>query len=158
MEQIFINDTLRLSVPDSFHTIPKEELRALRTGFSGKSIALRSEEKHIILSIGWKKAEGLGALFGKLLVGDDLVRQLENCYSRGQQGYETKAYPEYTIGGIHAGGLRYTYTAKDIDMTGESYAFKKDKTVYYIHFYYRTDRQDESLEECRAILDSASWK
>ena len=158
MEKTIINDTLQISFPESFYILSEDELNAMRASANGSCIAYRSDELHIVISIGWNNVEGIRSLFSKMITGKDMVKQLENCYRKSQEGYKTMAYPEHNIGGVNAKGLRYAYKAKGIDMTGESYAFKKDQTHYYFHFYYRTDLQDESLETCKSILDSASWK
>ena len=69
-------------------------------------------------------------------------------------GYKTEAYPNRTIAGADARGLRYSYTTQGIDMIGETYSLKIEDTLYYFHCYYRSSLREESRAVCNKILDS----
>ena len=154
MEPVMLNNEIQISGLEHFRVMTEEETAGLRAGRQGEVICLTAPELHIALSLGWKKE---GGLFNRLLFGNDPVANMEACYKKGFKpyGFAMGGYLERTIAGESARGLRYTYTAKGIDMTGESYALKKNGTMYYLHSYYRTSSREESLRIWNGILDVA---
>ena len=72
-------------------------------------------------------------------------------------GYHLEGFLTEDAGGVKADGFRYTYTAQDIGMTGESFSIKKGKMFYYLHAYYRTELADESASVIRELFDSSEW-
>ena len=154
MEPIVLNDEIQISGLDRFRVMTEEETAGVRLGKQGKVICVIAPDLHIILSLGWKKE---GGLFTRLLGGNDPVANMEGCYRRAFKpyGFAMGGYLERTIAGERARGLRYTYTAQGIEMTGESYALKKNGTMYYLHSYYRTSFREESVRIWNGILDMA---
>ena len=65
--------------------------------------------------------------------------------------------PSASTRAILALELRYTYTAEDVGMTGESFSLKKGKTFYYLHAYYRTELAEESAAVIGEMLGSSEW-
>ena len=57
-------------------------------------VALRSNELHIIVSIGWKNVGGVRGIFNKILSGNDLVKNMESCYKKNMKkfGYKKEEY------------------------------------------------------------------
>ena len=137
----------------------KNEKAAL--GAPGNNVvSLKAPDLHMVVSIGWRKTEGIRSVFSRLLTGNDLVKNMESCYKRSmkQYGYEREDYVQCQAGGVSAEGLRYTYTAEGIEMTAESYVLEKDQAIYYLHCYYRTKFSQESRVIWKQLLDSAEWK
>lgn len=157
MESIRLNDKLQLSGLDSFREMNESEIAGMRIDSKGEGVVMTDPEHHIMISAAWKKA---GGLFGRLLGENDLVRNMETTYRKAFKpyGFALEDYLERTIAGDTAKGLRYTYHVKDTDMTGESFAIKKDHTIYNFHVYYRTALVEESRKIWYDILDQAEWK
>ena len=155
MKSIVLDDALHVSFPDDFQEMSREELAAFKNGVGDHGICLKSDKQHIIFSLAWVK----DGLLSKIARGNDLVKNAENFYKKRMRsyGYKTQGYVTYDIGGEKADGLRYTYTAQGIDMTGETYAIRKDHKLYYIHCYYRTELSKESRESIEKILGTAAW-
>ncbi len=59
--------------------------------------------------------------------------------------------------GKEAKGFRYEYEAQGIGMTGDALAIKRDKTLYYLYIYARTELREESLALWEEILNSIRW-
>ena len=154
MEPVLLNHEIQISGLERFRLMTEEETAGLRLGHQGEVICIKAEELHMVLSLGWKKE---GGMFSRLLSGDDPVAGMEKCYREAFKpfGFAMGAYLERTIAGESARGLRYTYTAQGIEMTGESYALKKNKTLYYLHCYYRTSFREECVKTWNGILDTA---
>ena len=155
MKSIVLDDALHVSFPDDFQEMSREERAALKNCADDRGICLRSNEQHIIFSLAWVKH----GLLSKMVRGNDLVKNAENFYQKRMRsyGYKTEAYVTLDLGGENADGLRYTYKAQGIDMTGETYALRKGNKLYYVHCYYRTELAKESRESIEKILGTAAW-
>lgn len=160
MEQITLNGKFEITFPDDFYVMSDEEVAPYKFGLGGETAYLKAPDLHMIISLGVRKNEGVGGFFGKLLTGDDLVGNLESCYSRNMKrfGYRKTDNISRDISGIQANGIRYEYTAQNIEMTGESLALKNEKADYYLHVYYRTNVSEASRVTWNEILDTAKWK
>ena len=157
MEQILLNNALQLSGLEQFRLMTDEETAGFRLGQSTDTVSITSPELHLLISAGWRKE---GGFFSRLMGGNDYVGNMEKCYRRvfKPYGFRMDSRPGRQIAGEMAQGVRYTYRAKETDMTGESFVLKKDDTLYYLHAYYRTSQREESLKRWNAILDTAVWK
>ena len=156
MKPLLINDKLHVRFPDGFQEMSREERAALKDHSGNHGISLKSTEHHIILSIGWTRVDGIRGVFSKMLRGKDPVQNAEDCYKKQMRsfGYRTQERLTREIAGVLAEGLRFCYSAQGIEMTGETYVFEKDRTLYYFHCYYRTQLSEESLPVLSSILDS----
>lgn len=153
---ITINNELELSIPEDFREMSADEKAGLQMSSHGESICLKAPERHMVISIGWKK----NGLLSKLLNGGDFVSELDSCYRKSMKpfGYRRTDDISREIDGVRADGIRYEYQAQGIDMTGESMGLKKDNELYYLHVYYRTEFSDNCRAVWKEILDSAKWK
>jgi hypothetical protein len=135
----------------------EEEVAQLNVIGRGEGVCLKSEELHIVISMGWKQE---GGFFTKLLVGKDLVAPMESCYRKRMKpfGYMKNEDLQRQVAGETARGLRYNYQVNGTGMTGESFVLTRDNTRYYLHVYYRTQLGNESREVWKSILDSAGWQ
>ena len=156
MNTILLNQTLQLSVPESFHEMSQEETAMFRRGHSGEGICMKSAEEHMIISIAWKKQ---GGLFSRLLGSGDLVADMERCYKKSFKpyGYVPDGKITRQVAGETADGIRYKYHVQEIEMTGESSVLRKDGILYYLHVYYRSSLNTECQDHWNAILDTADF-
>lgn len=152
-------DGLSLAFPESFRPMTREESAQFAAGGDGEGLCLISQPLHIIVSTGRKPTRGIVGALSRLLSGKDLVKNIETFYKKQMRsfGFSTDRYLKRAIGGATADGLRYTYQAQGIDMTGESFALRRQGAIYYFHVYYRTRLGDESRRVWDLILDSAKW-
>ena len=159
MKNIKINDTMNVSLPDSFEEMSREERAAYKDHSGDHGICFKSSELHIILSIAWTRVDGIRGVFSRMLRGKDLVKNMENWFKKQMKSfdYQMETRLNRQIGGLEAEGLRYSYTAQGIDMTGETYSLEKDQTLYYFHCYYRSEFIEESQAACGTIFDSVRW-
>ncbi len=150
MRELLLNDALILSYPDGFHLMTEAERGGVDPAEDGPWIGLSDPEKHILVTAGWKQIGGLTAL----LVRGDLAKNMEKRVRGPMQpyGYRLEGFEKRTIAGETADGFRYSYRAQETDMIGESYALKREKTVYYFHFYARAALSSESLPVWEEML------
>lgn len=152
-----VNNALQFQVPDGFQEMNAEETAGMLLTEGGEGVALSSQEKHLILSVGWKKAGGFSSL---VLNSGDLREKMEQSIQKAmkQLNYRETGEAEITVGGLQADGFSYQYTAVNgTEMAAESYVLKRKNDLYYFHMYSRRELVSENSALVREILRDASW-
>ena len=155
MEKITLNEQVTLTFPDGFRKLTDDEQRQMRAIQSGPGVCLKNEEKHIILSLGYRRT----GFFDTLLNGKDLIKSAQGRIAGVMRpfGYRLTEYKPRNVGGRDASCFQYAYTAQNTEMMGECCAVKEGKTVYYLHFYVRAAFQEEGFRLWQDILAKAQW-
>lgn len=153
MEDILLNNSLKLPCPDGFHVMDEEEKSQLNIMRDGPGVCLSDPERHMMVSIGWQQVGGLTSM---LLKSGDIVKNSEKAVSKSMQsyGYQREGFLQRSIAGNQAEGFAYTYEAQGVPMYGQSCAMKVGKVFYYFHCYARQALREESLKVWEEILDS----
>lgn len=155
MKTMALNHEVRFSCPDGFHVMDAEERSKLNFYEEGEGECLSDPERHIIISIGWKHLQGLAALAGAA----NAAKTMEKAISKPMQqfGYRLVKMKDSVLDGEPVKGFCYEYEAQGISMVGESLACKRNKTMYYLHVYYRKELQEESASVWEDIFASMRW-
>lgn len=153
---MIINNEIEIQVPDDLKVMSEEKRKAMNFLADGEGYCLENEDKHILISIGWKK---VGLFAGAMLNTNDLYKGMEKSIQTGMQpyNYNKERDLEKNIDGETIKGIRYKYTATEIDMIGESYVVKKGKNIYYFHYYSREELDNDNKNIWSNILESAKW-
>ena len=154
--QTVLNQSLKLSLPEGFRQMDDAELKQLSHPAGAPQWAAKDPDRHMIISIAWKK-NGFAAL---LLNAQEVAKKMESKMSSlmASYGYARQRFLEADLGGEKASGFLYTYTAQGTPMAAETLSVKKGKTFYYIHCYMRDALLTESLNALDEILASAKWE
>ena len=147
---------LTLSWPEGFHQMDEAEWSRFKLLADGEGAGLSDPERHMIVTAGYRQAGGFSAA---LLSAKDLAKNMEKqiCKSMAALGCRSEGLKTRAVGGREAHGLRYTYTAHGIAMTGESWVVKEKKEIWYLHCYLRTELREASLPVWEEILDGAEF-
>ncbi len=153
--QLTVNDVLTLHYQDGFHVMSAEEKRQLTALGEGPAEALKDPDRHVIITLGWKK---VSRLISTLFSADDAADAIRKSLRKPMAafGYHGERELSRTIAGEHAGGIGYEYKTQGIAMYGESYVIKLRNYYYYFHIYTRAEYKDENLQLWNEILDSVS--
>ena len=156
MKTMAVNHELRFECPEGFHVMDEEERSKLNFYGEGECECLSDPDRHIIISIGWARLGGLGAALGGAA---SAAKNMEKKLSKPMQqyGYRLLDMKDAMLDGEAAKGYSYEYETQGIGMAGESYACKRNKTMYYLHVYYRKELQEESLPVWEGIFSSMRW-
>ena len=113
---ININNEWTMEFPEGFRVLTDEERRSMNFIENGPGVCLSDPDRHIKVSISWKKTRLLAALADP----KDAVKTMEAKISRPMQqfGYKQDGFFERPVGGKSFSGSRYSYTAQGIGMTG----------------------------------------
>ena len=120
---------------------------------AGDSLYLTLEESRLIVSMGWKE---VNALAGILLHVIPPVASMEAAVNQSMAGYGFRRETRLTrqIAGQKAEGFRYTYTAGDNPMVGESYVIRQGRSLTFFHAYFAAALRDQALARWNQLLDA----
>ena len=133
MERMTLNNELQFPVPDGFHVMDEEEMSGMTMIAAGPGVCLKDPERHIVVSVGYKKA---GLLTSKMLSQKDIAEKSEGSIRQAMKPYSY--WPD-------GAGKR------------ETYVLKKGKTFYYFHVYMRAALKEESMPVWEEMLREAVW-
>ena len=157
MNKELLNNELEFAYPDGFGVMGPEEVKALNTFKEGPGWCIKDPDRHMIITVAWKKAGGLTSL---LAGTKDVAKSFDSSFKKlmAPYGYVLEGYVEGEIAGRKYDGIKYHYTAQDIEMYGESLSVKNGKNYYYVHFYARQELREASDKVMENILTGSSWK
>ncbi len=153
---MLLNNELDLSFPVGFHHMNGEEKSKMEFMAAGSGECFFNPEKQMVVSVGWQELTGFAPL--TLKTGDAekmMERVIRDAMAPFQYRFDEPL--EKQLAGRAAEGFRYRYEAQGIGMSGETYVVKNKKTLYDLHFYYRTELSKESEAAVDGILAGASW-
>ena len=152
MEQLTIGKRFALTCPEGFRPLTGEEKDRLHMPESDDSLGLIWEEGRTVVSLGWKEVNAFAGLLLRIL---SPVTSTEASVSQAMAGYgykrETRLSRE--IGGQQAEGFRYTYTAGDSPMVGETYVVRQGRSLTFFHAYLPAELREQGLARWNELLD-----
>lgn len=154
MEELVLNK-IRFTLPDGFVKLNEEEVQTMNLIKEGDDYGVyRNEERHIVASLAYKKANALLSLF---VNEKEAIENMEKQIAEPMKayGYERKAFVEENVAEEQAQGFNYTYEVSGVKMEGLSYILKEKNDLYYLHFYFRKENETKDLPLIKEILNSA---
>lgn len=153
MESITLNDELTLTYPEGFRVLTQDEMDSMQFLEKGPGTCLSDPERHILISVGWKRP---GVLAGLMLNAGDLAKNSEKTIRKAMQnmGYRCRGFEKREIAGNRAEGFGFEYSAQGVEMLGETYVMKIGKTIYYLNFYTRRECETETAAVWEQILET----
>ena len=153
--RISIDNRLYMDCPEGFHELTEEERQGMNLAPGGKVLCISDPVRHIVITVAWSQVKGLySMLLGPRETAWTMSRQIEK--NMKQFSYVWLDDVKRTVDGRTARGVDYEYSAKGINMTGESLVIKESEDLYYFHMYARIVRREESLEVFKEILDNVT--
>lgn len=152
--EITVNNECRIEIPQGFRVLAEEERNKMSFAKDGEGVCLHDEQRHVLISIGYKKA-GLASL---LVKPKDVVKTFEKNIAKAMKpfGYKLEDFKERQVGDKCFEGFRYSYSTQGIDMAGESLIGKNNKTFYYMHVYVRANMPD-GFDVWDEMLNGVVW-
>ena len=153
MNSMTINDELKLSYPDGFHEMDKEEMqRFFTTSLYRRGVY--DGDRHILISVAWTKPGPVNFLTD----AKTILLRAELGMKRGLQDYCRLKETQDEIAGKKARCISFTFTAQgsDIAQSGEMAVFRAGNKFYAVTFVAREEGFDESLSVYREVLQSFS--
>ena len=152
-----IGNELTVTYDEAFHEMSEEEIREMDLLNEAPLLSLSDPDRHMIITFGSQKLNGLSAM---MLSGKDIAKRNEEAVRNAMTvpyNYQLSEFVKTDAGGKEANGFRYTYTAKNTEMTGEVLAVKNGKNIWYCNSYFRTESADECIRIFHEIIGSSQW-
>ena len=155
MDTLKIGDRFALPCPEGFHAPSEAEQEKLHLPEGDDSLCLISEEDRMVVSVGWKQVNAFAGLILHLI---SPVTSMEAGVhqSMAPYGYRRETALTRQIGDRKAEGFRYTYTAGDNPMVGESYVIREGRSLTFFHVYLSAALQEQGLARWNALLDAVT--
>ena len=133
METALLNNELKLTCPEGFREMSKEELSGYNFYSEAPGWCVNDADRHIMVSVSWKQVPGL---FAKMLKVKDVAKSMEGQMAQAMKAFQYKLveFTARTPGGKEAEGFRYDYTVQDTGMSGES--------VFALNYFAECDIKD----------------
>lgn len=155
MNNVKINNEINMTYPDGFKEMGEEELKK-HFGSTVDRWGAFDPAKHIILSVGWKKA----GFFGFMKDAETYRIELESRLSRGLLNYQRiGAFKTKIASKTKAEGIRFEYRVNDsVNVhAGDVFVFKYKKRFYAVYFITRKNHAAEYLPAFDEVLKSISF-
>ena len=155
MGQVVLNGEVTLTYPEGFRELTREEIQQMEGVKGDPGMCIRDEERHIIVTAGWKKS----ALAALMLKEGDVTARIQGQMESAMEefGYELQGFLEREVGGKTVKAFRYTYETHGVGMLGEALVVKHKRTFYYLYFYCRTEQPEPAGEIWEEMMRSIKW-
>ncbi|AMK13443.1 hypothetical protein AUP07_0387 [methanogenic archaeon mixed culture ISO4-G1] len=150
-----VNGALRLTIPDSFSVMSREDLRQAYLDDSPDRWGAWDKESHMVFSVFWHISNGL---LVKLAEPNSVAKNTEKRLSKGMKdhGYVLKGFSETTVAGRKAPVFAYEYSLEGHVYVSDVTVIMEGKTCYTIYRYSRKDCMEANMPVLDAIRDSVS--
>lgn len=154
----FINNDMIISYNDGFDRMDEKEMSQLTFYETSPGLCIKDPDRHIIMTFAYKKTGAFVAFLASnpKEVARSMAKKLGKIMA--PDSFQLDDERTFDFDGYQGGGFKYHYQAQGIDMSGQSYVIKKEKTYYYIHAYYRTELTTESEAVITQTLASIRWQ
>lgn len=134
MFTVRINNEINLTYPDDFDVMSEEALVKYFSTAQNRW-GVYNEAKHILLSVSWTKAGGIG----KPSDPETMLTTVEARMCRNLLNYQKVGSFKTKIGGQKAQGIRFMYRVNDkrLVQVADLFVFKYKKNLYAVHYITR---------------------
>ena len=154
MFTVRINNEINLTYPDGFKEMGEEELKK-QFGSAVNRWGAFDADKHIVLSVGWKKA----GFFSFLTDAEAYLIELEARLHRSLLNFQRVGkFKTKVAGKKKAFGIRFEYRVNDSVSihAGDVFVFKNKNKYYAVYYITRKNHAVENLPAFEEVLKSIS--
>ena len=150
-----VNGALRLTIPDSFSVMSREDLKQAYLDDNPDRWGAWDKESHMVFSVFWHISNGL---LVKLADPHSVAKNTEKRLSKGMKdhGYVLKGFSETTVAGREAPAFTYEYSLEGHVYVSDVTVIMEGKTCYTLYRYSRKDCMEANMPVLDAIRDSVS--
>lgn len=163
MNQVFLNNEMKLTIPEGFEEISPEEVQAM-TACKGQAPMwnIINREDHILISASWVKA---GWLVSHLLSAKDMVKSIRNRYRSMEASAFGGTYSDITETTLD-GRKAYMYSCayrtatkegEMLEMIRETVVVKIGSVFYVFQSVCRDGLKDKGFEAFHKVYDSVQF-
>lgn len=157
MNQMSINNEIRLTLPDGFHLMDSEEKKRIYKNSAVIPEWVAYEPEHrMIFSASWKR---MNTLLAALACSMDGAKGLEKRmrFALRDRNYRFGEYFKEKLGDKKVFGFTYRYQGSEGEFLNRSIMVRNGGRIYYLASQLRTEWEKESKPLIDEIWRSLSW-
>ncbi len=157
MNQMMINDEIRITLPPEFHQMdPEEKKRIYAMSAVIPEWSAHDAERHMIFSASWKQ---MNRILAAMACSTDGAKGLEKRMriALRDRNYRFDEYVKGELGGKKAFGFTFRHEGKEGELLNRTMMVRNGECIYYLTSQIRTDRENEPKEVMDEIWRSLSW-
>ena len=157
MNQMMINDTIRIMLPGEFHQMDpgeKKTVYAMSAVIPDWSVC--DPDRQIIFSASWKRMNGILAMMACSMDGAKGLEKRMRIELRDRD-YRFGEYISMKLGEKKAFGFTFRCRGKDGELLNRTMMVRDGGCIYYLTSQVRSDRENESKAVMDDIWRSLSW-
>ncbi|MDO4475710.1 MAG: hypothetical protein Q4B59_02890 [Lachnospiraceae bacterium] len=155
MQQVTINNSLKISFDEGFHVMNEEELGLFFFNDYPNRFGITDESRHMTMTIVWNKPK----LWVRPLASARVALSgTQTILSRSVRGFQKAEELQTMPGGSKSEGFVYHYDTDERKMTGLVQVVKYKGCLYTIYGYARRDEEASAKKLFVKILESMSWQ
>ena len=151
-----IKGKMNISLPESFSPLDRSSRESMHFYGREPEMCMSDKDRYMLVIAGYQQLPLISRI---MLKEGEVVRSMEKSCSLAMKdfNYKLQEFMSRQIGGKTASCFRYTYSAEEVPMEGESCFIRDGKLIYSLYVYYRKQLREESLTAWESILDSIKW-
>ena len=157
MNQMMINDTIRIMLPEEFHQMDPEEKK---TVYAMSAVipdwSVHDPDRQIIFSASWKRMNGILAMMACSMDGAKGLEKRMRIALRDRD-YRFGEYISMKLREKKAFGYTFRCRGKDGELLNRTMMVRDGGCIYYLTSQVRSDRENESKAVMDDIWRSLSW-
>ena len=142
---------LKFLYPEYFHMMSIEELDRYFCDHTNR-IGIRSNERHVIVSVSYTKPK----IVNYLTDAKSVLSSAERNMKRNLKNYKRIEKRQFDVASKKAYSVRFEYTATDspVEQCGELIVFRVNQKFYSIYYVSLKSLDQENYRDFQAILNS----
>ncbi len=157
MNQMMIDDRIRIALPPEFHPMdPEEKKRIYAMSAVVPEWCVHDPERHIIFSASWKRMNSILAMMACSMDGAKGLEKRMRMALR-DRNYRFGEYIKEELGEKKAFGFTFRCQGKEGELLNRTVMVRNGGCIYYLTSQIPADRENESKAVMDEIWHSLSW-
>ena len=158
MNQMMINDTIRIALPTEFCLMdPEEKNRIYAMSAVIPEWSVHDLKRHMIFSASWKRMNSILAMMACSMDGAKGLEKRMRIALR-DRNYQFGEYIKGYVGERQSFGFTFRCQGKEGELMNRTMMVRDGGCIYYLTSQIRSDGESESKAIMDEIWRSLSWK
>ncbi len=157
MNQMMINNEIRIALPAEFHPMdPEEKKRIYAMSAVIPEWCVHDSKRHMIFSASWKR---MNTILAAMACSMDGTKGLEKRmrFALRDRNYQFGEYIKGKLGEKKTFGFTFRYQGKEGELLNRTIMVRNGGCIYYLTSQIRTGRENELKATMEEIWRSLSW-
>ena len=157
MTDIIINNELKMSCPEGFREMTRDEIHQQFGQTTEDQTGIRNESGSVYINVMYHRFNALiGAMISNKGLAQDRENRLKKIYK--DKMYRSSELFHREIAGHEAYGFSYEFVLNDISMYAECILFKTKNTTYTVYYYTRKENNEQNHPALDEVCSSMAFQ